>query len=301
MGISKAGLMSVEYKAIFDASSDAAFVLDETGHILDANHVAVKRYGYSLEELTKLNVADLAPRDLKRKVQSKLNQAFSSGGVFEWRHQHKDGRELPVEIYTHLLILHGRKVIFSRVRDISQRKKLEDELQNQNHFLERILDTEPGTVYIFDLSGQHNVYVNQHWLGAYGYSVEETQAMGANLINIFHPDDLPLINAHHEAWRDAADDKTRTIEYRIRDNQGNWHCLSSREKPFSRDAEGKVSQILGIANDITEQKNAEEALNRTNRQHIMMLESMTDGFVELDKNWCYRYLNKKAADFWPAA
>lgn len=37
MGISKAGLMSVEYKAIFDASPDAAFILDETGHILDAN------------------------------------------------------------------------------------------------------------------------------------------------------------------------------------------------------------------------------------------------------------------------
>lgn len=298
MGISKAGLISVEYKAVFDATRDAAFVLDEKGKILDANRVAIKRYGYSLEELTELNVVDLATPELMRKVPSKLKLAMSSGGVFEWRHQCKDGRELPVEIYSHPLILHGRKVILSRVRDISQRTNLEDELQNKNHFLERILDTEPGTVYIFDLAGQHNVYVNKHWLGAYGYTAEETQAMGADLIKIFHPDDLPVISAHHESWRDAAENETRTIEYRIRDKQGNWHWLSSREKPFTRDAEGKISQILGIANDFTEHKYAEDELNRANRQHIMMLESMTDGFVELDKGWCYRYLNKRAADFY---
>lgn len=297
MGISKAGLISVEYKAIFDASGDAAFILDETGHILDANRVAIKRYGYSLEEFTRLTAAELAPPDLKRKVMSKINQAITSGGVFEWRHKCKDGRELPVEIYTHPLVLHGRKVILSRVRDISKRKKLEIELQNKNHFLEHILDTEPGTVYIFDLAGQHNVYVNKHWLAAYGYSAEETQAMGADLIKIFHPDDLPEINAHHEAWREASDEETRTIEYRIRDKQGNWQWLSSLEKPFNRNSDGSVSQILGIAHDVTELKNIVQERDKAQRAHLMMLESMTDGFVELDKNWCYRYLNKKAADF----
>ena len=265
MGKSKSGLIEVDFQAVFDLSRDAAFVFDKHGHILDANQVAVSRYGYSAQELKQLNASDLAPVELKKNASSKLDQALKSGEVFEWRHRCKDGSELPVEIFTQPITVHGEQAILSRVRDISLRKKIESELQNKNHFLERILDTEPGTVYIFDLLTQQNIYINQYWLGTYGYSIEEIQGIGVDLNTIFHPDDMSEISTHHQAWLNASDEESRIIEYRIRDKQGNWHWLSSHEKAFSRGTDGRVSQILGIACDITERKQAEILLGGQNK------------------------------------
>ncbi len=138
-------------------------------------------------------------------------------------------------------------------------------LENKKHLLERILDAEPGTVYIYDLIEQRNVYVNRHWLTTFGYTDEEMQAMGADLIRIFHPDDLSRIAANHDAWRVASDGETRTIEYRVRNKAGEWHWLTSHETPFTRDGGGQVSQVLGIAYDVTERKRAETLLAGQNQ------------------------------------
>jgi diguanylate cyclase (GGDEF)-like protein/PAS domain S-box-containing protein len=138
-------------------------------------------------------------------------------------------------------------------------------LQEKEHFLERILDTEPGSVYVFDLVEGRNVYVNRHFFIAFGYSPGQIEAMGSDVVKLFHPDDLPVIVAHHQAWRVADDGETRKLEYRIRDTDGVWRWLISRETPFAREQDGQVSQILGIANDVTARKQAETWLGCRNQ------------------------------------
>ncbi len=255
---------AIDYRAIFDANPDAAFILSSKGQILNANLTAVQRYGYSIEELRHMNASDLTAQDLRSKEPTHLSNSLKSGDKFEWRHRRKDGSELAVEIFSHPIAHQGEHAILSSVRDISQRKSLESELHNQKHMLERILDTEPGTVYIFDLVEQRNIYINRHWLTTYGYTIEETQAMGSEIIQIFHPDDLSCIAANHDAWRDASNGE---IEYRLRDKEGAWHWLISRETPFTRDESGQVRQILGIAHDITEHKQAETLLS--GQKHVL--------------------------------
>ena len=248
----------VEDDLIFNAYPDAVFILSSTGQILKANLAAVQRYGYSLEELKRMKALDLAPPNLRDEAVAHLRQALKSGNHFEWRHRRKDGSELPVEILARPIVHLGEPAIISSVRDISPRKEVEFRLAEQKHLLEQVLETEPGTVYIFDLNKQANVYINRFWLSAYGYTPEETQAMGGELLaRLFHPDDLERIINSHESFRDAADGEMRTIEYRCRDKAGTWHWLSSRETPFARDELGRVNQILGIAHDITESKQTE--------------------------------------------
>ena len=256
-------LIGIDYQAVFDASPNATFILDSLGQILNANRTAIYRYGYSREELLHMNVADLAAPDVKTRGPTKLGISPTSGEMYEWKFRIKDGSELPVEIFLEPIILNGEPVYLSRVYDISRSKVLESELQNKQHLLERILNTEPGTVYIYDLIKQQNVYVNRHWFTTSGYSPEETQAMGAGLMQIFHPDDLRRIAASHDAWRTASDGDSRASEYRIRDKQGGWHWLTSNETPFTRDESGLVSQVLGIGHDITERKEAEQALRES--------------------------------------
>ena len=251
---------NADFRMIFDAISDVIFIIDSTGQILNANLTAALRYGYSADELMQMNVSDLAAPHLRGEILPRLHKVLESAEQFEWIHRCKDGNELQVEIFSCPIVYLGEHAILSSVRDISRRKNLESKLEDQRHMLERILDTEPGTVYIFDLVEQQNVYVNRHWLTAFGYTPEETQAMGSEVIQLFHPDDLPAISASHAAWKDASNEEMRSIEYRIRDKQGVWHWLLSRETPFTRDEHGQVSQILGIAHDISKRKHVETLL-----------------------------------------
>ena len=265
---------NADFRTIFDAIYDAILILDPAGRILSANLTTAQRYGYSLEALKQMNAADLAVPHLRDELAPHLHRSLESAEQFEWRHRCKDGTEVPVEISSCPIVYQGALAIVASVRDISPRKRLESTLQDQKHFLERILDTEPGTVYIFDLTEQKNVYVNRRWLTAFGYTLEETQAKDNAILQLLHPDDLPAITTHHAAWKDTPDGEIRSIEYRIRDKGGLWHWVVSRETPFTRDASGQVSQILGIAHSITQRKRAENLLG-TQKQLLEMIATGT--------------------------
>ncbi|PTN12344.1 EAL domain-containing protein [Nitrosomonas aestuarii] len=259
------GLTDINYRTIFGTNLDAIFIVDTKGRLLIANRTAVQRYGYSLKEIKKMNISNLTDQNIEGQSAVKFSKFLKSKKISEWRHRCKDGSVFPVEVYTHPIIHKGKRVILLNARDISMRNNFTPELQNRNHMFEKILNTEPGMLYIFDLLEQKNIYVNQQWHAILGYTVEETQAIRKELTGVFHPDDLSGITASHAAWREALDGETRSIEYRILDKQGDWHWLVSHETTFARDEKGHVSQILGIAYDITQRKHAEILLGEQKR------------------------------------
>ena len=251
------GLADADFQAVLDASLDALLVFDPDGRILEANQAAVKRYGYSKEQLSQISVAELAVPEHRDEEAARLNGLLASTAIFESSHQRRDGTRLSVEVHSQPITFRGRRVILASLRDITERKRDQRALQEKEHFLERILETEPGTVYVYDLAESRNIYVNRHFFTVFGYSNEQIEAMGSDVLTLFHPDDLPTIVAHHQAWHVADDGEMRKLEYRIRDSDGAWRWLISRETPFARNPGGQVSQILGIANDVTARKQSE--------------------------------------------
>ena len=256
------GLPDTEKQAILDASLDAVFILAPGGRILNANLAAARCYGYTIEDLRQLNAAELAAPELRDAAPIRFDGMSTEAAKFESHHQRRDGSLLSVEIHSQPITYQGQQVIFVNVRDISERKHAQLQLHEKEHFLQRILDTEPGTVYIYDLAKQRTVYINRHWFAAFGYSAEQIEAMGGEMSPLFHPDDQLAIVAYHQGWRDGTDAEIRTIEYRMRDVHGDWRWLNSREVPFSRDEDGQVAQVLGIANDISVRKQAKIWLER---------------------------------------
>jgi PAS domain S-box-containing protein len=177
--------------------------------------------------------------------------------------------------------------------EITERKRMERMLEERQHLLQKILDTEPGIVYIYDLDEQRNVYTNRRWLSAFGYTAEETQVMGEELsAQLFHPDDLPLIARHHADWSQAQEGEIRTLEYRVRSKAGDWHWLYSREAAFIIDASGKVRQILGIAHDVTEQIEMQKAVLKEKSISEAMLNSLPGIFYFFDQEGHYLRWNK---------
>lgn len=159
--------------------------------------------------------------------------------------------------------------------DITDRKKTELELQKSQNFIENITNTSPNILYIFDLETQSNIYCNHSIAKILGFKENEIQKMKNEILPILiHPEDLLLINEHHQQLKQAKNQEILNIEYRIKDIQGNWHWFASHDKIFSRDKKGNVTQILGAASDITAKKKYEFTILHSLKEKEVLLKEI---------------------------
>lgn len=141
------------------------------------------------------------------------------------------------------------------------RKQAEQALKESQQFIQRITDTIPNILYIYDVEEKQNIYCNQTITNILGYSLLEIQAMGESMLQtIVHPDDFMKVKDHHDHVRDRKSEDLFFIEYRMRDVHGKWKWFYSQETVFLRNSNGAVKQIIGAASDITELKEAETRL-----------------------------------------
>lgn len=134
------------FRTLVDRSSDGLEVIDpETGRILDANETTCERLGYTREELLSLRVTDLETTAITaRSWLSDVEEIRRSGfKIIEGTHRCKDGRTFPVEANVRHLRL-DREYLIASVRDITERRRSEAEIQNQLHELRRWHDAMLG-------------------------------------------------------------------------------------------------------------------------------------------------------------
>ncbi len=144
--------------------------------------------------------------------------------------------------------------------DITERKKAEAALQESQRFVERIANATPNILYVYDEVEQRNVYANREITSILGYTVEEVQVWGRNMLpSIIHPDDFAKFPQYIQELENAPDGEVIEYEYQVRNKDNSWRWLVSREIVFSRTESGKIQQRLGAATDVTDRKCAEQA------------------------------------------
>ena len=126
-----------KFRTLFESASDALFIVDMEGHILDINAVAYERLGYAREELLSLHLSQLDPPSFAAMIPERMERLKQFGRIaFESAHVRKDGSVMPVEINARMMGLNGKQVIFSVIRDITERKQVEQALQEKTRQLE---------------------------------------------------------------------------------------------------------------------------------------------------------------------
>jgi len=126
-----------KYRILFESESDALFVVDpETLDILEENKAAVNLYGYSHEEFLRLKATNLSDEPKETEKAIKLDPKTEVPIRY---HRKKDGTIFPVEITASEIFLHGRKVNISAIRDITERKQMQDELEQHREHLEEMV------------------------------------------------------------------------------------------------------------------------------------------------------------------
>jgi len=245
----------------FSLSLDLLCVLSFDGYLTLINPAAEKILGYAPREMIgELFLEFVHPDDRETTLKEAESIAAGNNTVgFENRWRCRNGS------YKWIAWTATRfceeELIYGVGRDITDRKQAEAALQASQHFLERIANTSPNILYVYDESEQRNVYSNREITDTLGYTVAEVQKMGSNLLpTIIHPEDLAKLPEYLQQLETAPDGEVGEYEYRVRDKNGCWRWLVSREIVFSRTEEGKIQQRLGAATDITERKIAEQAL-----------------------------------------
>ena len=119
-----------QYRLLFDLETDAIFIIrNEDGRILHANHAATTLYGYTVNELLKLKNTDLSadPESTKRATNSPLpsDQVLTIPIRY---HRKKEGTVFPVEITARFITWQDQPVHIAAIRDVTERKKIEEEL-----------------------------------------------------------------------------------------------------------------------------------------------------------------------------
>jgi len=141
---------------------------------------------------------------------------------------------------------------------------LNEKINEQLHFNEKITNTSPGIIYVFDLLEHKTVYSNQKVGELLGYLPEESTAMGSSYLELVqHPDDIPRVLAHFSEFSSARDGEVLTFEHRLKMKSGNYRWMRNYESVFRRTESGAPWELIGIGLDIEqEHQNAQELMRR---------------------------------------
>jgi len=280
---------AMAYREIFDASRDALFVHDGiTGAIVDVNRTMLKMYGYdSIDEVLKLTVENLSAADQSYNPGEAvllIKQALESGNNrFEWRARRKNGEVFWIDIALQSVIIGGVVKIIAAVRDISERKKVEEELQRtesglikERIFTQLLLDTTPAFIVAIDLKGKI-LMMNRAFLDFAGYSMDDLR--GAEYLSHIVPaEDRQQLSGIFSDLLNAG--KSTVNENRIISRSGSMRLVEWHGQ-FVNTGDDDGNFFVGVGVDITDRKQAEEEILARNEELMAMNEEMEASNEEL--------------------
>lgn len=240
-------------------------VLYRNGRIVFANRAMAEIAGFTVDELLSADEHELM-KHVYADDRALIGGAGSSGGnrseqaTLQFRICRKDGSIRWVMCMAVGVISQDEPAIQAVMVDITELKHAEQALLENKQFTERITNTGPMLIFVYDLQVKRDIYVNQPAMEFFGYSTDQLASLGDSfLAALIHPDDLPAVVSKIERYDQLRDGEVLEQEVRVRSKDGEWHWLLTRDSVFQRAPDGRPLQVVGICVDITDIKLSEIA------------------------------------------
>lgn len=247
-----------KFKSLIKHAPDAIYLHDIEGNILDTNIKATRDLNYSIDEIKKLTIFDvdknIASKDEIYKAWNSISPETSTSFVAQ--HQRKDGTVFPVEVKLSVFYDKGKKLFLAFVRDISDRKKIEEEKNK----LTQAIDQSPICIIITNTDGIIE-YVNPFFEKTTGYSIQETIGKSPKILNSgYHSKEY-----YKEMWSKLLSGESWYGEFRNKKKNGDLYWENVNIAPV-KNSENKITHFIALKEDITEKKkilsDLEEAKNK---------------------------------------
>ncbi len=266
------------FRLITENSNDFISLLDENDFFLYANPAITKVLGYSDYEL----VGKISPNQLVHPEDKELTKSYGNHSIIELRFRRKDGAYVWVESSSLKVNYHGKKIIVRISRDITERKRIENEriklyaqLEAQRSRIDNLIANVPGVVWEAwgepDNPDQKMDFVSEYVEKLLGYTVEEWLNTPNFWLKIVHPDDRE--NAVKEAKYKFENKKAGINRFRWMAKDGREIWVESQSACICDD-NGKVIGMRGVNMDITEQIKFEQQLSASLKEKEILLKEI---------------------------
>jgi PAS domain S-box-containing protein len=296
-----------KFQAIFDNTSDGIFLFDlEARKFTMCNQSCLQMLGYTRAEFVRLGIADLHPPTDLPFIYAQIEEFLRGGKPIrhDIRFKRKDGGIVFTDLSSSLVVLDGRRYILVALKDITERKRMEEELRQHAEHLEDLVAARTGELResearyrglyhtiadgIFVMGAEGRIDdVNDSACAQLGYARAELIGLPVSAISARPDFQLGEIidrlraagNLSYETAHRRKDGTVIPVELSVA-------LIEYRGRPAA----------LGVARDITERKQAEEALAESRQRYRGLVEKINDWAWEVDANCVYTYASPRALE-----
>lgn len=264
-----------------DQAVDAVYWIDPSARILYTNEAASVMLGYTADEFLHMTVHDLNP-DFPPEVwpgwwkETREKKVVS----LETVHVRKDGRRIPIDIRVSFLAHEGQEFHCAFVRDISERKRVDEVLRASRERFELAVRASNDGIWDWDILTGVQHWSDRHF-ELFGCVPGDFTPTYDLWISMLHPDDAALV--HQATHRHLDTREPYDIEARVRMNDGSYRWFRDRGQAVW-DSAGRPLRMVGSTSDITEQREAEGLLRNAHAELEQRVAERTEQLAQTNRS-----------------
>ncbi len=276
------------YKTLFESINAAAFITDLNGKILEANLKSCDLLGYGWEELNKMDLKSIFPKDVE--WSQLFDEIKSKGGMnFESKNKRKNGTIFPVTIDTSLFTLDKKPVMLVLVWDITDRKLAEVQLKESEQRYRCVFDNSAVAIMLTD---DRERVISWNTYAETLLGMGEDELLNKPVAMLYPPDEWKKIrkeNIREKGMQHHLETKMFTKDENLIDVDISISVL--------RNEKNEVCGSIGVIKNITDRKKAEQLLKESEEKFKGLFECSTDGMLVLDARGEILDVNSQALNF----
>jgi PAS domain S-box-containing protein len=292
--------LAEQLKLLMEATDEGIYGIDRRGRSTFVNRSAAEMLGYRPEELlgermhqivhhTRIDGSPYPEEECPIYRAFEENRGTRVDSEVLWRH---DGTPIPVEYSSYPIIRDGvvEGAIVTFV-DVTERRRAEEKLKESEERFRLLAENAKDIIYRYRLKPTPGFeYVSPSATALTGYTPEEHYADPELGLKLVHPDDTHILEAFLRSPESA--DRVLTVRWINKDGRVLW---TEQQITLFYDDQGELAAIEGIGRNITERKEAEDALRRSEERFRSLVQNASDVIVILEADGTIRYVSPAIA------
>ena len=283
-----------KYTDLYDFAPSGYFTLSNEGEIIGLNLSAAKMLGKERLHLLNRRFALFVSDDTKANFHLFIEEVYNNNTKETCEVKLDIEGKIPTYLHIEGIVDKSKGKLFITAVDITGRKQNENALQQSNQKLEAIISASPDGIGIVSFDGKIQL-ISDKLIAMYGYKIEERESMiGRSMFDFIDPSNRKILKDNLGKLLSGKSEHKITEYMAIKKDHSRFYIEVNAN--FLSDANGKPTSILFIERDITEHKQAEEELRKSEEKYRMFIDDASEAFFQGDAQGNLILVNQAACE-----